>query len=144
MLFHFKKSNDFLETWSPHCKNLAFQDPPSLNFDNRPDAIIGVLEFSQKTENEFVVEVKTNQFVRFLGEFEDTKSPFEIICPLQEIRKVWEVKKVKEVQRPERSVSSSLDEWVGLCGNMKNPIVCIKFMKTFQVEVWLHLVFVLF
>ena len=31
--------------------------------------IFGVLDFSQKT----------NSFVRFLGEFEDTKSPFEII-----------------------------------------------------------------
>ena len=32
--------------------------------------------------NEFVVVIKTNSFVRFLGEFEDTKSPFEIIWPL--------------------------------------------------------------
>ena len=31
--------------------------------------------------NEFVVVVKT--FVHFLGEFEDTKSPFEIIWPLK-------------------------------------------------------------
>ena len=38
MLLHFKKSNEILETWSPHCKNLAFQDPPSLNFHNRTDA----------------------------------------------------------------------------------------------------------
>ena len=41
--------------------------------------LFGVLEFSQKRTNEFVVVVKTNSFVRFLGEFEDTKSPFEII-----------------------------------------------------------------
>ena len=32
--------------------------------------------------NEFVVVVKTNLFVCFLGEFEDTKSPFEITWPL--------------------------------------------------------------
>ena len=38
MLLHFKKSNEILETWSPHCKNLAFQHPPSLNFHNRTDA----------------------------------------------------------------------------------------------------------
>ena len=38
MLLHFKKSNKILETWSPHRKNLAFQDPPSLNFHNRTDA----------------------------------------------------------------------------------------------------------
>ena len=38
MLLHFKKSNEILETWSPHCKNLAFKDPPSLNFHNRTDA----------------------------------------------------------------------------------------------------------
>ena len=37
MLLHFKKSNEILETWSPHCKNLAFQDPPSFNFHNRTD-----------------------------------------------------------------------------------------------------------
>ena len=36
----------------------------------------------KKRTNEFVVVVKTNSFVRFLGEFEDTKSPFEIIWPL--------------------------------------------------------------
>ena len=36
----------------------------------------------KKRTNEFVVVVKTNLFVRFLGEFEDTKSPFEIIWPL--------------------------------------------------------------
>jgi hypothetical protein len=38
MLLHFKKSNEILETWSPLCKNLAFKDPPSLNFHNRTDA----------------------------------------------------------------------------------------------------------
>ena len=40
MLLHFKKSNEILETWSPHCKNLAFQDPPSLNFHDRTDASV--------------------------------------------------------------------------------------------------------
>ena len=40
MLLHFKKSNEILETWSPHCKNLAFKDPSSLNFHNRTDAIV--------------------------------------------------------------------------------------------------------
>ena len=39
-------------------------------------------ELSQKRTNEFVVVVKTDSFFRFLGEFEDTKSPFEIIGPL--------------------------------------------------------------
>ena len=38
--------------------------------------------------NEFVVVVKTNSFVHFLGEFEDTKSPFEIISPL--VNKIYE------------------------------------------------------
>ena len=33
--------------------------------------------------NKFVIVVKTISFVRFLGEFEDTKSPFEIIWPLE-------------------------------------------------------------
>ena len=37
MLLHFKKSDEILETWSPYCKNLAFQDPPSLKFHNRTD-----------------------------------------------------------------------------------------------------------
>ena len=32
--------------------------------------------------NKFVVVVKTNLFVHFLGEFEDTESSFEIISPL--------------------------------------------------------------
>ena len=36
----------------------------------------------KKRTNEFVIVVKTNSFIRFLGEFEDTKSPFEIIWPL--------------------------------------------------------------
>ena len=36
--------------------------------------LFGVLEFSQKTNE------------RFLGEFEDTKSPFEIILPLHNIK----------------------------------------------------------
>ena len=40
--------------------------------------LFGVLKFSQKT-NKFVVVVKTNLLVRFLGEFEDTKSPSKII-----------------------------------------------------------------
>ena len=44
MLLHFKKSNEILETWSPHCKNLAFKDPPSLNFHNRTDAIVQLLQ----------------------------------------------------------------------------------------------------
>ena len=40
----------------------------------------GVLEFfEKKNKNEFVVVVKTNLFVCFLVEFEDAKSPFEII-----------------------------------------------------------------
>ena len=42
----------------------------------------------KKQTNEFVVVVKTNSFVRFLGEFEDTKSPFEIIWPLE---RKWEI-----------------------------------------------------
>ena len=41
--------------------------------------LFGVLEFSQKRTKQFVVVVKTNSIVRFLGEFEDIKSPFEII-----------------------------------------------------------------
>ena len=36
----------------------------------------------KKRINEFVIVVKTNSFVCFLGEFEDTKCPFEIIWPL--------------------------------------------------------------
>ena len=41
--------------------------------------LFGVLEFSQKT-NEQIRRSSKNEFVRsFFGEFEDTKSPFEII-----------------------------------------------------------------
>jgi hypothetical protein len=43
MLLHFKKSNEILETWSPLWKNLAFEDPPSLNFHNRTDTTLHVL-----------------------------------------------------------------------------------------------------
>ena len=46
----------------------------------------GVLKFSQKTKKEFVVVAKNKfvcsfirSFVPILGEYEDTKSPFEII-----------------------------------------------------------------
>ena len=38
--------------------------------------------FPKKRTNKFVVVVKTNLFVCFLEESEDTKSPFEIIWPL--------------------------------------------------------------
>ena len=41
----------------------------------------------KKRMNEFVVEVKTNSFLRFLGEFEDTQSPFEILWPLPKAMK---------------------------------------------------------
>ena len=37
---------------------------------------------SNSPKNEFVIVVKMNSFVGFLGEFEDTKSPFEISWPL--------------------------------------------------------------
>ena len=37
----------------------------------------------KKQMNEFVVVVKMNSFVHFLGEFEDIKNPFEIIWPLK-------------------------------------------------------------
>ena len=33
----------------------------------------------KKRTNEFVVVVKMNSFFRFLGEFEETKSPFKVI-----------------------------------------------------------------
>ena len=38
--------------------------------------------FPKKRTNKFVFTTMTNSFVRFLGEFEETKSPFEIIWPL--------------------------------------------------------------
>ena len=41
--------------------------------------LFGVLEFSQKTNERIRLSSKKNSFVRFLREFEDTKSPFEII-----------------------------------------------------------------
>ena len=41
---------------------------------------------SQKFLNlKFIVVVKMNSFVNFLGEFEETKSPFKIIWPLQSV-----------------------------------------------------------
>ena len=44
--------------------------------------LIGVLEFSQKT-NERIRRSRKNEFIRSVfEEFEDTKSPFEIIWPL--------------------------------------------------------------
>ena len=45
--------------------------------------LFNILEFSQKTI-EWIVKliVKPNSFVHFLGKFQDTKSPFEIIWPL--------------------------------------------------------------
>ena len=48
MLLHFKKSNEIVETWSPHCKNLAFKDPQSLNFHNRTDASVYTVHGSPK------------------------------------------------------------------------------------------------
>ena len=40
--------------------------------------LLGVLNFSQKRTNEFVVLVKMNWFVRFLREFEYAKSPVNL------------------------------------------------------------------
>ena len=42
----------------------------------------GILEFSKKKNKRIHHILKTNSFIRFLGEFEETKSPFEIIGPL--------------------------------------------------------------
>ena len=42
----------------------------------------GVLEFSQKT-NKQICRNSKNEFAPFLGEFEDTKSHFENIWPLE-------------------------------------------------------------
>ena len=42
----------------------------------------------KKRTNKFVVVVKTNLFVHFLGEFKDTKSLFKIICPLFDSKEV--------------------------------------------------------
>ena len=39
-------------------------------------------------KGQIILKVKTNSFVRFLGEFEDTKSLFEIIWPLAASKKV--------------------------------------------------------
>ena len=37
---------------------------------------------NKRTNNKFIVVVKTNSFIRFLGKFKDTKSPFETIWRL--------------------------------------------------------------
>jgi hypothetical protein len=47
----------------------------------RKDFLVSSISPKKRT-NEFIIVVKTNSFVRFLGEFEDTKSPFETIWPL--------------------------------------------------------------
>ena len=41
--------------------------------------LFGVLEFSQIMNKQICRSSKTNSFVRFLGEFEDTKSYFDVI-----------------------------------------------------------------
>ena len=41
--------------------------------------LFGIFESPKKRTNEFLVVVKMNSFVRFLGELKDTKSPSEII-----------------------------------------------------------------
>ena len=42
----------------------------------------------KKQTNKLVIAVKTNSFIRFWGKFEDTKSPFEIIWPLEAKAKI--------------------------------------------------------
>ena len=42
------------------------------------DTILGFSNFPKKQMNEFVMVVKTNLFVHFLGESEDIKSPFNL------------------------------------------------------------------
>ena len=39
--------------------------------------LFGVFKFSKKTKKRVVVVVKTNSFIQFLREFQDTKSPFD-------------------------------------------------------------------
>ena len=63
----------------------TIQDQESFSFDEIgkgqmiSKGLFGVLEFSQKT-NEQIRRSNKNEFVRsFLREFEDTKSPFKII-----------------------------------------------------------------
>ena len=66
----------------PHFWSIVFHSQQMKNFAKGQiisKGLFGVLEFFPKQMNEFFVVVKTNSFVRFLGEFEDTKSPFEII-----------------------------------------------------------------
>ena len=63
MLLHFKKSNEILETWSPHCKNLAFQDPPSLNFHNGTDTITYITSLRLDCEKSSLVN--SRQYLTF-------------------------------------------------------------------------------
>ena len=64
----------------------------TFQLDNAKGPIIskwffGVFDFLQKTnENKstwVIIEVKSNSFVRFLEEIEDTKNPSKIIWPLR-------------------------------------------------------------
>ena len=65
--------------------------------------IFDIPEFSQKR---FVVVVKTNSFIRFWGEFEDTKSPLDIIWPL--VQKICR-QGGGGVRKPEKMLTSFMD-----------------------------------
>ena len=57
-----------------------------IDFDKGQVISKGLLVSSnspKKQTNEFLFTTTTKSFIRFLGEFEDTKNPFEITWPLQ-------------------------------------------------------------
>ena len=66
-----KKWKTFQVMGLPHCSRIFF----------RKNFLVSLNSPKNRT-NEFVAVVKRNSFVRFLGEFKDTKRAFEIIWPL--------------------------------------------------------------
>ena len=126
MLLHFKKSNEILETWSPHCKNLAFKDPSSLNFHNRTDASVKALSqilYGQYHIWElciwelYVLDLKTKVFVgtrtryifpqtrdsqcqKFLPNLSAQAQKFRIFEKKHSlgVRSLWYISKIKNVE----------------------------------------------
>ena len=74
----------------------------------------------KKQTNKFIEVVKTNSFVRFLRELEDTKSPFEIIWPLENMNFIWEILHTVDI-----SSATPIPAWLAFWfKNICNKVYC--------------------
>ena len=87
----------------------------------------------KKQMNKFIVVVsKLNSFVCFLGEFEDTKSPFQIIWPLEQKWSYQRVIAKKKVGKYPLSPKGFRHPWVPIISILQEQPIHAKTLPTFQ------------